>query len=87
MCDNELVTITSESRNLRVVVRITERIIVIFTKLSTQPVAKLFPEIFCGVRAPLGEIFRCFTHPPCLVFMVSLQHGGGATYKTLSGKY
>ena len=50
--------------------------------------AKLFSEgIFCKVRAPLGEMFRCFTHPPCLVFMVSLQHGGCATYKALSGKY
>lgn len=69
-------------------VGITERIIVIFTIVSTQPVAKLFPEeVFCGVRAPPGEIFRCFTHPPCLVFIASLQHGGGATYRTLSGKY
>ena len=70
------------------VVRITECIVVIFTIVSTQPMAKLFSEgIFCKVRAPLGEMFRCFTHPPCLVFMVSLQHGGCATYKALSGKY
>lgn len=88
MCDNELVTITFEGRNLRVVVRVTEGIVVIFTIGSTQLVAKLFSEgIFRKVRAPLGEIFRCFTHPPCLVFMVLLQHGGGATYKALSGKY
>lgn len=88
MCDNELDTTTFEGRNLRVVVRITECIVVIFTIVSTQPMAKLFSEgIFCKVRAPLGEMFRCFTHPPCLVFMVSLQHGGRATYKALSGKY